>query len=57
MPSTNEITEIFYLSDEFSRGFDFVTKKHHLQNGDDRKHRNKPNRLSDSEVMTISSEA
>jgi hypothetical protein len=38
MPSTNEITEIFYLNDEFSREFDSVTKKHHLSGMRNLKH-------------------
>lgn len=53
MLTVNEITEIFYLSDEFSKEFDTTIKKHLLQADDAGKHRNKPNRLSDSEVMTI----
>jgi len=53
MLTTNEVTEIFYLSDEFSKEFAITFKKHVLHEDDGRKHRNKPNRLSDSEVMTI----
>ena len=53
MLTANEVTEIFYLSDEFSKEFAITFKKHVLQGDDGKKHRNKPNRLSDSEVMTI----
>jgi hypothetical protein len=53
MLTVNEVTEIFYLSDDFSKEFDITIKKHVLQENNGKKHRNKPNRLSDSEVMTI----
>jgi hypothetical protein len=53
MLTANEVTEIFYLSDEFSKEFALTFKKHVLHEDKDKKHRNKPNRLSDSEVMTI----
>ena len=53
MLTANEVTEIFYLSDEFSKEFDMTFKKHLLKRDDDKKNRNKPNRLSKSEVMTI----
>lgn len=53
MLTANEVTEIFYLSDEFSKEFDVTFKKHLLKEDSHKKHRNKPNRLSNSEVMTI----
>jgi hypothetical protein len=53
MLTVNEVTEIFYLSDEFSKEFETTFKKHILKKENGTKHRNKPNRLSDSEVMTI----
>ena len=53
MLSINEITEIFYLSDEFSKEFGSTFQKHLLENDGSKRLRNKPNRLSDSEVMTI----
>jgi len=53
MLTVNEVTDIFYLSDEFSKEFDVAYKKHHLKEDNGKKHRNKPNRLSNSEVMTI----
>jgi hypothetical protein len=48
-----EVTEIFYLSDEFSKEFAITFKKYILRQDNGKRHRNKPNRLSDSEVMTI----
>jgi len=53
MLTAGEITEIFYLCDEFFKEFDVTIKKHLLQEDNVGKHRNKPNRLSDSEVMTL----
>lgn len=53
MLSKSEITEIFYLSDEFSKEFEVTFKKYILEEFNDKKRRNKSNRLSDSEVMTI----
>lgn len=53
MLSTHEVTEIFYLSDEFSKEFNLTFPKHVLDTDTLRRRRNKPNRLSDSEVMTI----
>ncbi|MDR3047166.1 MAG: IS982 family transposase, partial [Bacteroidales bacterium] len=53
MLTVNEVTEIFYLSDEFSREFDMTFKKYLLSEDTCKRHRNKSNRLSDSEVMTI----
>ena len=53
MLTVNEVTEIFYLSDDFSKEFEVTYKKHLLKEDNDKKHRDKPNRLSNSEVMTI----
>lgn len=53
MLSTAEVTEIFYLSDEFSKDFNLTFEKHLLCADTLKRTRNKPNRLSDSEVMTI----
>ena len=53
MINEHEITEIFYLCDEFSKEFDKTTKNHQLSDDSNKRHRNKPNRLSDSEIMTI----
>lgn len=53
MLSTAEVSEIFYLSDEFCKEFEFTFSKYQLERNDGKKHRNKPIRLCDSEVMTI----
>ena len=48
-----EVTEIFYLCDEFSKEFEFSVKKHLMESDNTKKRRNRPNRMSESEVMTI----
>jgi len=53
MLTTDEITEIFFLCDDFTKEFDKSYKKHILQQDNVKKTRNKPCRLSHSEVMTI----
>ncbi len=51
MITENEITEIFYLDDDFCKYFSSELKKHPISDGG--VHRNKPKRLSDAEVITI----
>jgi hypothetical protein len=53
MLTVNEVTEIFYLIDEFSKEFDILYKKHLLPMDDGKRHRNKPDRMFEREVMTI----
>jgi hypothetical protein len=53
MLTINEITEIFFLCDDFTKEFDKSYKKHILQTNNGKKTRNKPCKLSHSEVMTI----
>ena len=53
MLTVNEVTEIYYLNDEFSKEFDRTFQKHLLKQDNGKRTRNKPNRLSNSEVMTI----
>lgn len=53
MLNVNEVTEIFYLIDEFSKEFECNVSNFCLSEDNSRKRRNKPNRMSDSEVMTI----
>lgn len=48
-----EITDIFYLCDEFSAELNRELPNHLLKADNRKKHCYKPNRLSDSEVMTI----
>ena len=51
MITENNITEIFCLADDFCKYFSSELKKYQLSDG--KKHRNKPWRLSDAEVITI----
>ena len=51
MFTEDKITEIFCLADDFCKVFNEELRTRQLQ--DSRPHRNKPGRLSDSEVMTI----
>lgn len=53
MLTINEVTEIFYLCDDFTKEFEKSYKNRVLQQENGKKTRNKPNRLSHSEVMTI----
>ncbi len=46
MLATCEITEIFYLCDDFSKEFDKSYKKHILKTDNGKKTRNKPGKLS-----------
>ena len=49
MLSTDKITEIYCMADDFCKIFDETVKRHSVSDG--KKHRNKPNRLSDAEVI------
>ena len=51
MQTINEITEIFYLCYDFTKEFDKSHKKHLLQQDNGKKTRNKPGKLSHSEVI------
>ena len=51
MITDDKITHIFCLADDFCKYFSSELKKHQLSDG--KKHRNKPGRLSDAEVITI----
>ncbi|SFW17083.1 Transposase DDE domain-containing protein [Sinomicrobium oceani] len=53
MISTDKITEIFYVIDEFCKEFEKVTQKHRLVEDTGIKTRKRTSKLSDSEVMTI----
>jgi len=48
-----KLTEIFYFSDEFCKEYYKVMEGHALQDDLSKKHRNKPCKLCDSEVITI----
>jgi len=49
----NEITEIFYLVDEFCKEFNKAKEGHVLSKETDKNTRNRKFKLSDSEVITI----
>ena len=51
MLSDDKITEIFCMADDFCKFFNETVKKHTIEDG--KKHRNKPNRFSDAEIITI----
>lgn len=53
MISSNKITEIFYVIDEFCKEFENVTHKHRLVEDTGIKARKRTSTLCDSEVMTI----
>ena len=54
MFSEDKVTEIFYLADEFCKFFDVQQEKSMLEcPKDGKKHRRKPNRLSDAEIIVI----
>jgi hypothetical protein len=50
---TDKITEIFFCADEFCKEYYKVMEGHLLTDESSKKKRNKPCRLSDSEVITI----
>jgi len=49
--SENKISEIFFILDEYSKNFHQIVNKSAINDG--KKHRNKPNGMSDSEVILI----
>ena len=53
MLSDSKITEIYCMADDFCKFFDETVKKHSFRVSDGRCHRNKPNRMSNAEVITI----
>ena len=55
MITEDKVIEIVYMADEYSKEFSKVKHKYSLGEGcsDGRRHRNKPNRMSDAEIMVI----
>ena len=51
--SEDKITEIYCLADDFCKFYSETAKTNALEEPDGKRHRNKPNRLSDAEVITI----
>ncbi len=52
MFSEAKVTKIYCLADDFCKEFALQQKKYMLEDKN-RKHRNKPNRMSDAEIMVI----
>ena len=52
MFSEAKVTEIYCMADDFCKEFALQQKKYMLEDKN-RKHRNKPNRMSDAEIMVI----
>ena len=55
MITEDKVIEIFYMADEYSKEFSKVRQKYSLDEGqnDGKRRRNKPNRMSDAEIMVI----
>lgn len=53
MNNAVNLVEIFYLADEFCKDFNESMEGYRIDMNSDKKRRNKPSRLSDSEVITI----
>jgi len=53
MNSNVNLVEIFYFTDEFCKEFSKMVRGHQLKQDNGKRHRNKPSRLSDAEVITI----
>ena len=53
MIPANKTVEIYYLVDEFLKGYDAVIKSHSLEEGSPKKKRNRKFTMSNSEIMTI----
>ena len=53
MIPANKTVEIYYLVDEFLKGYDAVIKSHSLEEGAPKKRRNRKFTMSNSEIMTI----
>ena len=54
MFSEAKVTEIYCLADDFCKDFEKYQEKHMFSSSStSEKHRNKPNRMSDAEIMLI----
>ena len=52
MFTENKITEIYCMADDFCKEFSRQQEKYMLEDGKD-KHRNKPNRINNAEIIVI----
>ena len=53
MLSEDKVTEIFCLADDFCKIFNETVKKYTLEPNAGKRHHNKPNKLSNAEIITI----
>lgn len=53
MLTKDKITEIFCITDDFCKEFNEEIKKHQIESATGKRHRNRPGRMSDSEIITI----
>ena len=53
MKYASKLIEIFYFTDEFCKEFDKIIEGHRLSESNAKKRRNKPFKMSDSEIITI----
>jgi hypothetical protein len=53
MLTPDKIIEIFCIADDFCKEFEQEIKKHQIEKSTQHKRRNRPKRLSDSEIITI----
>ncbi len=53
MNSSANLVEIFYYTDGFCKEFYKIMRGHQLQQVAGKRHRNKPSKLNDAEVITI----
>lgn len=49
----DKITEIYCLADDFCKLFSNELRKRQFEDGTTKKHRNKPNKMTDAEIITI----
>ena len=53
MSGNVNLVDIFYFTDKFCKEFDKMVRGHQLEQDIGKKHRNKPSRLNDAEVIAI----
>jgi hypothetical protein len=51
--TTNKITEIFCIADDFCKEFEQELKKHQIRDNDGKHHRNRKFAMSDAEIITV----
>ena len=53
MLSDGKITKLYCMADDFCRFFNATVKKQTIEPADGKRHRNKPNGMSDAEIITF----